>query len=175
MSWSAPQDNGGATITDYEYRIDGMDPWISTGSAETTYTVSGLANGAEYVFQVRAVNRVGAGRASVRVKATVGAVLNFAHFVNGTGITSDLVFVNPSPQPTRPAVYFHDTGGALVSAESVVEVTEDLEVQEGRRTDGLDGDRATGRTHDCNPWARRAGVGIGAGGHRRPHWRGGAL
>ena len=62
----------------------------------------------------------------------------------GPGITSDLVFVNletepsrPAPTPfhtdilpSRPAIYFYDTAGALVAAESVVDVTGDLEVTE---------------------------------------------
>ena len=130
LSWSAPVDNGGAPITDYEYRIDGEGDWISTGSTETTYTVSGLANGAAYVFEVRAVNRVGAGRASNRVKAEVGATLDFAHFANGDGITSDLVFVNAGSAPVRPTVYFHDTAGKPIAAESVVDVTDDLLVAE---------------------------------------------
>ena len=72
------------------------------------------------------------------------AELNFAHFANGAGLTSDLVFVNlstersrPAPTPfhtdilpVRPAIYFYDTEGALVSAESVVDITGDLEVME---------------------------------------------
>ena len=56
--------------------------------------------------------------------------LDFAHFANGDGIASDLVFVNLAPHPIRPAIYFYDTGGALVSAESVVDVTGDLEITE---------------------------------------------
>ena len=72
------------------------------------------------------------------------AVLDFAHFVNGDGTTSDLVFVNVSTQrsrpaptpfhsdilPSRPAIYFYDTEGHPIAAESVVEVTGDLEIQE---------------------------------------------
>ena len=57
-------------------------------------------------------------------------VLDFAHFANGDDTTSDLVFVNLSTEPVRPAIYFYDTEGALVSAESVVEVTGDLVIQE---------------------------------------------
>ena len=70
-------------------------------------------------------------------------VLDFAHFVNGTWIT-DLVFVNLETQPSgpplspfhtailpsRPAIYFYDTEGALVAPESVVDVTGDLEITE---------------------------------------------
>ncbi len=56
--------------------------------------------------------------------------LNFAHFANGDGITSDLVFVNPGSIPIRPAVYFYDTEGNPIAAESVVDITGDLAVQE---------------------------------------------
>ena len=56
-------------------------------------------------------------------------VLDFAHFVNGIWIT-DLVFVNLETQPSRPAIYFYDTEGALVAPESVVDITGDLEVTE---------------------------------------------
>ena len=69
--------------------------------------------------------------------------LNFAHFVNGTWIT-DLVFVNlsteasrPAPTPfhtailpSRPAIYFYDTEGNPIAAESVVDITGDLEITE---------------------------------------------
>ena len=72
------------------------------------------------------------------------AVLDFAHFANGDGTTSDLVFVNmktepsgPAPTPfhvaippIRPAIYFYDTEGNPIAAESVVDVTGDLEIQE---------------------------------------------
>ena len=64
------------------------------------------------------------------------AALDFAHFANGASITSDLVFVNVAPlyprerrQPIRPALYFYDKEGNPIAAESVVDVTGDLEVQ----------------------------------------------
>ena len=56
--------------------------------------------------------------------------LDFAHFANGTGITSEMVFLNPSTQPSRPAVYFYDTKGDPIPADSVVDVTGDLEITE---------------------------------------------
>ena len=73
-----------------------------------------------------------------------GTVLNFAHFANGIGTTSDLVFVNvstrpsgpgPSPfhaviPPSRPALYFYDQEGHLIDPASVVDLTEDLEITE---------------------------------------------
>ena len=80
----------------------------------------------------------------VRSAGGRAAELDFAHFANGDGITSDLVFVNlsterPRPAPTpyhqdilplRPTIYFYDTEGALVSAESMVDITGDLEILE---------------------------------------------
>ena len=61
--------------------------------------------------------------------------LDFAHFGNGSSgngasITSDLVLVNVSAHPIRPALYFYDPTGASLDAESVVDVNEDLAVQE---------------------------------------------
>ena len=70
--------------------------------------------------------------------------MDFAHFANGDGTTSDLVFVNMKTQPSgpaptpfhvaippiRPAIYFYDTEGHPIAAESVVDVTGDLEITE---------------------------------------------
>ena len=134
LTWDAPEDDGGSVITDYEYRINGRNPWISIGSTNITHTVTGLDNGTEYVFEVRAVNRIGKSFSSNRAEATPEApevfTLDFAHFANGTSITSDLVLVNVAPQPVRPAIYFYDTEGAPIAAESLLEVTADLEIQE---------------------------------------------
>ena len=132
LTWEAPEDDGGSEITDYQYRINGRNPWTSIGSTQTTHTLTGLVNGTAYVFEVRAVNRIGRGRASNRAKATPMAplALDFAHFANGTGITSEMVLVNVAPHPIRPAIYFYDRGGHLIDPESVVDVTGDLEVTE---------------------------------------------
>ena len=131
LTWDAPSSDGGEEITDYEYRINRSGPWISTGSTETTHTVTGLVNGREYTFEVRAVNRGGKGRASNRAEATPEVfTLDFAHFANGEGLTSDLVFVNVGTHPIRPALAFYDQEGQPMAPESVVEITGDLEVTE---------------------------------------------
>ena len=134
LTWEAPEDDGGSEITDYEYRINGQGSWISIGSTDTTTTVTGLDNDTVYTFEVRAVNRTGRSRASNRAEPTPEApevfTLDFAHFANGTGITSEMVFVNVAPYPIRPALYFYDQQGHLIDPESVVEVTGDLEVTE---------------------------------------------
>ena len=61
---------------------------------------------------------------------SVPGALEFAHFANGSAITSDLVLVNLAPHPIRPELYFYDREGDRIAAESVVEVTGELEVAE---------------------------------------------
>ncbi len=60
-----PSDFGGLPLSDYEvqYRV-GAGAWtnfVDAGGATTTTTVTGLTNGLNYQFQVRAVNAVGPG------------------------------------------------------------------------------------------------------------------
>lgn len=57
---SLPAD-GGDTITDIEYRVDGGSP-VSSGTDDTTgFTIPSLTNDQEYDVEIRAVNSVGAG------------------------------------------------------------------------------------------------------------------
>ena len=132
LMWEAPEDDGGAVITDYEYRIDQRGDWISIGSTATTHTVTGLVNGTAYVFQVRAVNRIGRSGPSLPAEATPIAqvVLDLAHFANGASIISEVVLVNVAPHPIRPALYFYDQEGEPIAAESMVDVLGDLGIQE---------------------------------------------
>ncbi len=69
LSWTAPSDTGvlngadPAAVTGYQYRLAESSgalpsaPWTTAGTA-TNYTVSGLAGGTAYYFQVRALNGV---------------------------------------------------------------------------------------------------------------------
>ena len=54
--------------------------------------------------------------------------LDFTHFANGGDIVSELVLVNPGTDPVRPSIYFYDQAGDPIAAESLVDITEDLEV-----------------------------------------------
>ena len=132
LTWDAPEDDGGSAITDYEYRNVGRDPWTSTGSTDTAYSVRGLDNGVTYTFEVRAVNRSGKSFPSKRVEATPEApqvfTLDFPHFANGGGITSEVVLVNVGTTPILPVLYFSDRQGKPIAATTVVDVTDDLEV-----------------------------------------------
>ena len=133
LRWDAPEEDGGTPITDYEYRINGAGDWISTGSTETTYTVTGLDNDTEYTFEVRAVNRIGRSQAPpepAEVTPRAAVDLDFAHFANGAGTTSEVVLVNVAPYPIRPAIYFYDQEGEPLAVRSVVDLTPDLEILE---------------------------------------------
>ena len=56
---SALPGNGGAAITDIEYRLDG-GAWVSSGGT-SNFTITGLTNDQAYDVELRAVNSVGAG------------------------------------------------------------------------------------------------------------------
>ena len=66
LTWSAPANNGGASITDYaiQYSSNNGDTWTAftdSASTDTLATVTNLINDTAYIFRVAAVNAVGAG------------------------------------------------------------------------------------------------------------------
>ena len=70
ISWSTPDDDGGADVTGY--RIETSDDGSSwndlvsnTGAIETTHTHSGLRGGATHHYRVSAINSAGTGEASI--------------------------------------------------------------------------------------------------------------
>lgn len=67
LSWTAPSSDGGSPVDHHEIvpRVAGVDQApISTPSAATAFTVSGLTNGQTYSFKVAAANAKGAGAQS---------------------------------------------------------------------------------------------------------------
>lgn len=69
LNWTAPTSNGGATITNYEYRIDtdasgpnAYSAWTNVGNVLNTSIL--INSGLQAFVQVRAVNSAGAGAAS---------------------------------------------------------------------------------------------------------------
>ncbi|GAA3731331.1 hypothetical protein GCM10022239_04910 [Leifsonia bigeumensis] len=98
--------NGGATITAYEYSIDGGNNWVSTETLGTSFVISGLSNGTAYPVQVRAINSVGAGDDSAAVTATPVGLPGQAS-ING---------VVRSDQTLTTSVALADNGGSPVTA-----------------------------------------------------------
>lgn len=91
LSWTAPEDNGGADITDYtvQYRTGSAEyATFNDGiSTNVTTTVTGLTNGLIYDFKVAAVNIVGTSTYSSAVSMAAGCV--FCEFFDAGSIDSD--------------------------------------------------------------------------------------
>jgi uncharacterized repeat protein (TIGR02543 family) len=68
LSWTAPVSDGGAAITKYQVSKDNGANWTDV-ALNTSHTFTGLTNGTECTFKVRAVNSVGNG-AEASVAAT---------------------------------------------------------------------------------------------------------
>ena len=71
LAWMAPANDGGASITDYEYQMDSGD-WMSAGLV-LTKDVTDLRNGQSYAFRVRAVNSAGKGEPSASMSGIPAA------------------------------------------------------------------------------------------------------
>jgi len=86
VSWTAPADTGGATITGYMMEkstvpISAMQTHLAnTGTTTTTFTYTGLTPNTEYAFDVAAVNSQGYGSPSDRVIATTLSITPSANF-----------------------------------------------------------------------------------------------
>ena len=114
LSWNAPAD-GGSQILRYEYRYgavgESYGAWatVSGGPNATSLTVTGLTNGREYGFQVRAVNSIGEG-AAAEDSATPGRVPTAP-----TGLTARVESETITVMWGMPT----DTGGSSVTGYQV--------------------------------------------------------
>ncbi len=101
LVWTAPASNGGSAITDYDvqWSSNGGTSWTTFTdgvSVNRAATVTGLTNGTEYVFRVRAVNIAGDGSYSVQ---SAGAT--------------------PRTSPSAPSISSITTGNASLSVNFV--------------------------------------------------------
>ncbi|MCL2047375.1 MAG: fibronectin type III domain-containing protein [Defluviitaleaceae bacterium] len=104
LSWSAPSNNGGATITSYQVSSNNGSSWV-TASSSTGHTFTGLTNGTSYTFRVRAVNSAGGGT-QASVSAAPIAALPVLTVTRGT-TTSTTVHLTGN---------ITNTGGATINA-----------------------------------------------------------
>ena len=75
LAWTAPANNGGATITDYsiQYSSNSGVTWLDWAEAVTTATnatITSLTPGTTYLFRVAAINSTGTGAYSASASAT---------------------------------------------------------------------------------------------------------
>ncbi|CAN7145333.1 fibronectin type III domain-containing protein [Microbacterium sp. LjRoot45] len=61
--------DGGSPVTRVEYSLDG-DTWVDAATLSTAFALTGLTNGTPVNVQVRAINAIGTGQASVVATAT---------------------------------------------------------------------------------------------------------
>src|SRR5207237_2765366 len=90
LSWTAPTSSGGSTIASYRitpYIGATAQTAISTGSAATNYTVTGLTNGTAYTFRVAATNGAGTGPDSA-ASAPITPQQGYANLIFGDGFES---------------------------------------------------------------------------------------
>src|SRR5205807_1350133 len=91
LSWQAPSSNGGSPITNYKiYRStsSGNERLLTTIGNVTSYTDTGLTNGATYYYKVAAVNSIGISPQSSEASASTSipsAPQNLQASVTGAG------------------------------------------------------------------------------------------
>lgn len=122
VTWTAPTVTGAAPLADYEvaYSSNNGSNWSSTtsvGSAATSFTVTGLTNGTDYLFRVRALNDATVAFAAAESSwdtmtsgsaVTPSSGLNPPATVSGTtGTTSGSLVVTwtPPSSGTAPTTY----------------------------------------------------------------------
>ena len=142
LNWTAPSDNGGATITGYmiEHDTDMNFPSPTpetAAAAATSHTVSGLTNATPYYFRVAAVNSVGTGAyypgaTDAAVSATPVAAPVVSSFTPEMGAVGEAVMITGtgfSTTATENTVVFlgaegdADNAAATVSAATAASLT----------------------------------------------------
>ena len=106
LSWAAPSNNGGSTLTGYNvYRgtASGSESLLAQGVTGTSYPDSSVTNGTTYYYYVTAVNGSGEGAKSNEASATpvagdfsIGISPSTRFIGSSTGTTTYTVTITPS-------------------------------------------------------------------------------
>ena len=109
-------DDGGAAVTDIEYRLDGGS-WTSGGVTSSPLTIEGLSNGTTYQLELRAVNEAGESPASAPGGVTPGTppAPSLDSWTQNNGAVR--LHFTPGPDNGFPAtdIQYRVNGGAWVS------------------------------------------------------------
>jgi hypothetical protein len=119
LSWSAPDNNGGAAISDYvvEYSTNAGVTWTTFAdgtSMAASATVPSLSTGTTYTFRVTAVNSAGTGSTSTWVSEPVGLpTINVVDAANGNLWWPSIAI---SPTSGYPGISYRHSDGAKFAA-----------------------------------------------------------
>jgi Fibronectin type III domain len=114
LTWSAPGSGGAVSGYTVQYRVSGGSAWtlFASGLATISETITGLAAGTTYDFQVSAMNSAGSGPPSAAATASTspaaGAVTSVTwnmvpsgSYTHGAGSIGVNVHVNPANAPVQ--------------------------------------------------------------------------
>jgi len=96
VSWSAPSDDGGSTITGYTVTSSPGGKTCTWTSGPLTCTVTGLSNGTAYTFTVTATNSVGMGPASSPSAAVTPALASPFTDIASSSFAADIIWLYDS-------------------------------------------------------------------------------
>ncbi len=127
VSFSAPVDNGGATITSYKFSTDDGATWSARtpASAASPIVISGLTNGTIYSVKLRAVSSLGDGLASSGLYGTPMTAPSVPSIdrVDASSGQLSVVFTpgdTGGQSPTYTAVATPTSGGSANPSVSVI-------------------------------------------------------
>ena len=129
IAFTPPTDNGGASITNYQYSTNGGTSFTAFSPAVTSSPVSitSLTNGTTYSVRLRAVNSIGAGTASSTVSGTPYTTPGAPTSLSATAgnQTATIAFTTPaSTGGSSITNYQYSTdGGASFTAFSPTDTT----------------------------------------------------
>ena len=109
ISFTAPTNDGGSAITNYEYSFNNSS-WtaLSPADAVSPVTVSGLTQNTSYTVYLRGVNIVGSGPASSGVTFTTAGVPTGTTTISGVTVTTTTATVSFSTTAGGSAITGYD-------------------------------------------------------------------
>ena len=109
ISFTAPTNDGGTAITNYEYSFNNSS-WtaLSPADAISPVTVSGLTQNTAYTIYLRAVNIVGSGPASSGVSFTTEGIPTGTTTISSVSVTTTTATVNFSTTAGGSAITGYD-------------------------------------------------------------------